>query len=102
VYYRILNRNDTQVFEDGNWKLMTQVGNPNVFSLAKDNLIEYEFAPGVDNVADNYISYTSTNGETYTQFSQFAIKVVFSSDDSTKVPYLTDIRALALPSGTGI
>lgn len=102
VYYKILNRNDTQVFEDGNWQLMTQVGNPNVFSLAKDNFIEYEFAPGTNNVADNYISYTSTNGETYTQFSQFAIKVVFSSDDSTKVPYLTDIRALALPSGTGI
>jgi len=81
---------------------MTQVGNPNVYSLSKDNLIEYEFAPGVDNVADNFISYRSTNGETYTQFSQFAIKVVFSSDDSPKVPYLSDIRALALPSGTGI
>jgi hypothetical protein len=102
VYYKILNRNDTQPFEDGSWQLMTQVGNPNVYSLSKDNLIEYEFAPGVDNVADNFISYTSTNGETYTQFSQFAIKVVFSSDDSPKVPYLSDIRALALPSGTGI
>lgn len=102
IYYKILNRNDTQNFEDGNWQLMTQITNPNVYSPSKDALIEYECAPGKYNVADNFISYTSTNGQTYTNFSQFAIKVVMASDDSTKVPYLTDIRALALPPGTGI
>lgn len=102
VYYKILNKNDTQLFEDGEWQLMTEVTNGNVFSTSKSNLIEYEYAPGTNNEPDNSISYVSTNGQTYNTFNQFAIKVVMSSSDSTIVPFLTDIRALALPSGTGI
>ena len=102
MYYKILNRNDTQNFDDGNWQLMTQLSNGNVYSQSKTDLIEYEYAPGTLNKADNYISYTSVNGQTYNSFSQFAIKIVMSSSDSTIVPMLTDLRALALPSGTGI
>jgi hypothetical protein len=102
VYFKILNKNDTQAFDDGTWQLMTQMDNANVFSTSKTDLIEYEFAPGENNQPYNSISYTSTNGQTYTTFNQFAIKVVLSSSDSTIVPFLTDIRALALPSGTGI
>ena len=102
VYYKILNRNDTQEFDDGNWQLMTQLSNGNVYSQAKTDLIEYEYAPGTLNKADNFISYTSTNEQTYNSFSQFAIKLVMSSSDSTIVPILTDLRALALPPGTGI
>lgn len=102
VYYKILNRNDDQPFDDQNWQLMTQIKGDNVYSSSKADLIEYEWAPGTNNDADNYISYTSTNGQTYTQFSQFAIKVVMSANDGTICPFLTDIRALALPSGTGI
>jgi len=101
IYYKILNRNDTQNFDDGNWQLMTHINNPNVYSTSRDNLIEYVCAPGTNNQPDNFVSYVSTNGETYTNFSQFAIKIVMSSSDSTLVPFLTDIRALALPSGTG-
>jgi hypothetical protein len=102
VYYKILNRNDDQKFDDQNWQLMTQIKGANMYSGSKADLIEYECAPGTNNDPDNYISYTSTNGQTYTQFSQFAIKVVMSADDGTICPFLTDIRALALPSGTGI
>jgi hypothetical protein len=102
VYYKILNRNDTQKFEDGNWQLMTELSNGNVYSSSRSNLIEYECAPGTNGKADNYISYTSTSGVTYTSFSQFAIKIVFATNDKTNVPFLTDIRALALPPGTGI
>ena len=104
VYYKILNRNDSQQFEDGNWKLMTQVGNQTAYSTSRSDLIEFECAPGVygSGQADNFISYTSTNGTKYTIFSQFAIKVVMATNDNTNVPFLTDIRALALPSGTGI
>jgi len=102
VYYKILNRNDTSNFDDLSWQLMTQIKNGNVYSQSKTELIEYQFAPGKLNQADNFISYTSTNGQTYSSFSQFAIKIVMSSSDSTIIPKLTDIRALALPSGTGI
>jgi len=102
VYYKILNRNDTMKFENAGWQLMTTLSSSNVYSKSQSDMIEYECAPGMNNVADDAISYLSTNGTTYTSFSQFAIKIVISASDSTNVPFLTDIRALALPSGTGL
>ena len=105
VYYKILNSLDTATFESGNWQLMTTVGNPNTYSTSRTDLYEYEAAPGIfaSNLPDNSISYTSSlTGQTYNSFIQFAIKVVLSTNDNTNVPFLTDIRALALPAGTGI
>ena len=102
VYYKILDRNDTQHFEDSTWQLMTTTTNVNTFSNTRDNLYEFEVAPGIGNAAYNAISYTSNTGITYTKFSQFAIKIVLSTNDNTNVPFLKDIRAIALPSGTGM
>ena len=102
MYYKILNRNDSQTFEESSWQLMTLISNINVYSTTNTDFIEYEFAPGINNKADGLVSYTSKNGQTYNQFSQFAIKIVMATNDGTVVPALTDIRALALPPGTGI
>jgi hypothetical protein len=104
VYYKLLSSNDTQKFEEGNWQLMTQVGAQDVYSANRDDIIEYECAPGVygSGYANNTISYTGQNGQIYNNYIQFAIKVVMASDDTTKIPVIEDIRALALPSGTGI
>ena len=105
VYYRILNSSDQSLLSNQNWQLMTQTGvqnSPKDYSTDRTNLIEFECAPGVNNSAYNTISYTSTNGQTYSSFIQFQIKVVMATSDRTNVPFLTDIRALALPSGTGI
>jgi hypothetical protein len=101
VYYKILNSNDTENLEDQNWQLMTQVKNPSVYSKDRNDIIEFEWAPGTLGQADNVISYTNNAGITYNSFIQFAIKVVMATSDNTNVPFLTDIRALALPSGTG-
>lgn len=99
VYYKILNRNDTQKFDDGSWQLMTKTNNSDSkYSQARDDLIEYTFAPGTNGVDQGYVSYTSVNGQTYSSFSQFAIKVVFTTSDNTFVPFATDLRAIALPS----
>lgn len=102
VYYKILNSQDTEIFEDQSWQLMTQIGKQTTYSKNRDNYIEFECAPGIGGVANNTLSYTSTNGNTYTNFIQFAIKVVMASSDKTSVPILTDIRAIALPAGTGL
>lgn len=105
VYYKILSAQDTQPFEYGNWQLMTTTnGGLNTYSTSRTNLIEYECAPGIfsSGVANNNISYLSTNGQTYNSFIQFAIKVVLATNDNTTVPFLNDIRALALPPGTGL
>jgi hypothetical protein len=105
VYYKILSSQDTQPFETGNWQLMTTVnGGLNIYSTDRSNVIEYECAPGIysSGQANNNISYVSSTGQTYNSFIQFAIKVVMATNDKTAVPFLTNIRALALPPGTGI
>ena len=99
VYYKILNKDDTDTIDAKSWELMTQT-TASSYSLSKQNLIEFECAPGVGGQANNYVSYTKGT-EIYDTFNQFQIKVVMSTTDTTNVPFLTDIRALALPSGTG-
>lgn len=99
VYYKILNRNDTQQFDDGTWQLMTKTNSSDSsYSQTRDEVIEYSFAPGTGGVEQGFVSYTSTNGQTYSSFSQFAIKIVLSTTDHTFVPFLTDLRTIALPS----
>jgi hypothetical protein len=99
VYYKILNKDDTDTISAKSWELMTQT-TASSYSLSKQNLIEFECAPGVSGQANNYVSYTKGT-ETYDSFNQFQIKVIMTTTDTTNVPFLTDIRALALPSGTG-
>jgi hypothetical protein len=100
VYYKILARNDTQPFDSGNWQLMTLINNTDgLYSQTRENSYEFVAAPGAGGIAQNYVEYSSlASGQTYNSFSQFAIKVVLTSSDKTAVPFLTDIRAIALPS----
>ena len=102
VYYKILSGTDTSVFENQNWQLMTEVMGNGMYSTNRSNIIQYEWAPGINNLANNLVTYTSTNGQTYNNFTQYAIKVVIASNDRTNVPFLTSLTALALPSGTGL
>jgi hypothetical protein len=102
VYYKLLSSEDEQKFEDGTWQLMTPIASTNRFSSTRTDLIEYIVAPGKNNIANNNISYTGISGEIYTSFNQFAIKVVMMTTDPTYVPFLADIRAIALPAGTGM
>lgn len=103
VYFKIVARDDTQKIEDSNWQLMTITSGAGRYSTNPSDIVEYEFSPGTLNVADEFVSYTSkTTGLSYTSFYQFMIKVVMSSSDSTFAPLLEDIRAIALPPGTGL
>jgi len=105
VYYKILSRTDAQTFDSGNWQLMTMVNGTagangsSLYSQTRSDLYEYVAAPGVSGQAQNYVSYISNvTGQTYNNFNQFAIKVVLATPDHTSVPFLTDIRAIALPA----
>ena len=99
VYYKILNRNDNQAFEDSSWQLMNMIkSGSSVYSQTRNNVYEYQFAPGTGGVDQGYVTYNSFNGQTYTSFSQFAIKVVLVSSDHTYTPYLNDLRCIALPA----
>ena len=104
VYYKIISSSDTDLFDNQSWQLMTQVTNQNVFSTSPTNIIEYECAPGVflNGVANNNIAYTNTAGVTYNNFIQFAVKLVLATNDNTNPPIVENLRAIALPPGTGI
>lgn len=103
VFYKLLSSGDESNFDDNSWQLMTTIGgNKTLFSKNRTDIYEFEAAPGIGNVANNSISYVSVNGKTYNSFIQFAIKIVLITNDRTTVPVLTSLRAIALPSGTGI
>ena len=97
VYYKILNRNDTQSIEESDWQLMTNISGNKTFSKSKDDVYEFVAAPGEFNIAANKVSYTSKVSEQeFTNFYQFVVKVVVASPDPTFVPFLKDIRGIAL------
>jgi hypothetical protein len=99
VYYKPLSGSDPEVFDDKSYQLMGQLGNPNFISTSENDYRELVFAPGTTDLANNTISYTS-GSTSYNTFKTFSIKVVMSGSDTTDVPKVRDLRAIALPSGT--
>ena len=100
VYYKILNRNDNQAFEDSDWQLMTTISGASTFSNKYGELYEFVASPYVEpniGIASNKVEYISKeNGLVYNTFSQFAIKIVMTSEDPTIMPYIKDMRGVAL------
>lgn len=96
VYYKVKAADDPDPFTDKNYVLMNQKTRANTYSSVNnfDDAIEFEFEP-FD--ATNSISY-STSTTTYTTFNQFAFKIALTSNDTTKVPIIYDMRAIALPA----
>jgi hypothetical protein len=97
VYYKILSRSDSDTFDTKNYQLMTEIGNNNFVSLAYDDFRELVFAPGISGAANNSVTYTTANSS-FNSFKTFAIKIVMSGTNTTDVPKVRDIRAIALPA----
>jgi len=92
VYYKVLSQFDNDTFDNRPWTLMNESTNTNTVS-ASDELGEYlelEFSPVGANA-----SYVS-NSVTYDSFKTYAIKIVMTSPNTTKVPLIKDLRAIAL------
>jgi hypothetical protein len=96
VYYKIKAADDPEPFADKSYVLMNQKTRSTSYSSVNNfnDAIEYEFEP-YDSI--NAISY-STSSTTYTTFNQFAFKVALTTDDTSKVPIIYDMRAVALPA----
>jgi hypothetical protein len=97
IYYKVHNKFDNESIAEKNWVKMTQrMGEINFSSRL--NPIELEFRPSMNS---NNIIYT-TNTATFDTFNQFKIKIVMSSTDTvwTKIPFIYDMRAIALPADT--
>jgi hypothetical protein len=98
VYYKILSQADPDIIENKDYQLMTELGNPNFVSINDEDFRELTFAPGVDGSANNSVSYLS-GSSSYATFKTFAIKIVMTGTDTTNIPKVKDLRAIALPSG---
>jgi len=98
VYYKILSDSDNDVFDNKSYQLMTEIGNANYAATSKTDFRELTFAPGVSGTANNNVVYTSSTAS-FNTFKTFAIKVVMASTDTTNVPKVRDVRAIALPTG---
>lgn len=90
VYYKVLSQFDPELFDDRPWQVMTQTTNANNVALTDTEFTEFQFDPSGGNV-----NYTAS-GATYTTFKTFAIKIVMTSTNTTKVPRIQDYRAIAM------
>lgn len=93
VYYKILSADDPDTFDNKTYKLMTSIRGYNGYSINQDDFVEFVFAPGRNHIADDRVQYGS-----YTSFKHFAIKIVMTARDTTRVPRLRDFRVVAIPS----
>ena len=97
VYYKILSKSDSEQFDTKNYQLMTQLDNINFVSTFDGDYREITFAPGVNNAANNSVSYT-TSSSTFNTFKTFSIKIVMTGTNTTDVPKVQDVRVIALPA----
>ena len=94
IYYKIRNRFDNESIADKNWVRMVKV--PGTTDYSKElEPIEMEYRPSL---SSNNITYSS-NTATFDTFNQFKIKIVLSSSSTllNEIPYVYDMRAIALP-----
>ena len=90
VYYKVKADEDPQDFDEKSYVLMTQETPSSLYSGALNDVKEYVYQ-----TTEEKISYTSNNVE-YDKFKIFAIKIVLTSNDSSTVPRVRDMRAIAL------
>ena len=101
VYYKVKNLADPDPFESKPWTLMSQKTPSSLFSDDISDYIEYEYRGSASGASAESISYTSGSA-TYDRFNQFAIKIVLRTTNTTVVPVVYDLRAIALAPYTSV
>ena len=103
VYAKVRSSADDLAFDDHNWQLMSR-GPLDASHVAGDRSDAKELTfrgSGTDGTFPfAYVTTTDDaaagDGERYTTFNEFAIKIVMSSPDSRFVPVIYDMRAIAV------
>ena len=96
VFYKILSGSDITNFRDRPYEKMVCFNETVSPSLNLEEFREYEYRPSL---TSDEITYTSADGVTYDSFKQFSIKIVMTSEDTSVVPKVKDLRIIALPAG---
>jgi len=95
VYYKVKNQYDDDSIDNKNWVRMQRKEGIVNYSDGFTP-IELEYAPSF---TSNNIVYSSSTA-TFDTFNQFKIKIVLGSSSTSleKIPYVYDMRAVALPA----
>jgi hypothetical protein len=100
VYYKILNKEDSDVFSDLNWVQMTQNTLSTVVSDGqnREDFKEYEYVPPTASLtgANNELQYTNSQSVTFTGYKYIVYKIVSTSSTRVNVPRVKNFRAISL------
>ena len=100
VYYKILNGEDSDQFDDRNWVLMSQGTSSTVYSDSEneEDFIIFDYGIPSANLTGplSQVQYTNSQGITFTGFKYMSIKVVMKSSSESIVPRVKDLMAIAL------
>jgi hypothetical protein len=92
VYYRVLAAEDATPYEDRPWVLLEPVGGSLTKTQNDNQIREYEFR---STATDINLDTTTVYGE-YDDFQTYGIKIVMRSTNTSKVPTIQDMRAIAV------
>lgn len=95
VFFKILSSSDDSQFKDRPYQKMACINPTSTSSLDEITYREYEYRPSS---TDNFVKYTGVNGVVYDSFKTFSIKIIMTSQDSSIVPRVKDLRIIALPA----
>lgn len=96
VYYKVKASQDPTDFQTSTWTRMLTDNYLDSYEGDYTSAREYEFVAPETEYGYSGITYTKDSA-TYTNFNQYAIKIVLLSNDSRKFPIVYDMRAIALP-----
>ena len=91
VYYKVGNINDQTPFSQKDWYLMTQITPDYIFSEYNNDYREFVFG-----------NAAGVNLDGASNFDTYAIKIVMSSTNNSKVPKVRNLRAVALQEPAGV
>lgn len=95
VYGKFLHATDSTVFDDLSWVELELTKAP-LDSNSRSGFVEYEYTiPDANKNGSGVFEYT-TGGVTFTGYKSFAVKVVPLSSNSSVVPLVRELRAIAL------
>jgi len=116
LYAKILNAEDPESIDDKTWSEMRQVTASNTFSEGLDgtNFREFEFTFSANTDGQNFLAnsqlttalldtndsnivgYNDSNGAVYKSYKTYKLKIVMTASGSQVVPFVDDMRAIAL------
>lgn len=94
VYGKFQNATDASNFDDLDW-IELEVVNPPLSSTSRSGFVEYDYTIPAANKNAGVLEYT-VGSATFTGYKTFAVKVVPLSTNSSVVPRVRELRAIAL------